>query len=74
MSKIPRKQLDLPLTTKGDLWTYGTNHMRLPVGTTDGHVLTVDSNETAGIKWAAASGGGSEPDSDQIILAVEVFS
>jgi len=29
----------------------------LPVGATNGHVLTVDSAEASGMKWAAASGG-----------------
>lgn len=48
--------------------------VRLPVGATNGHVLTVDSSESAGIKWAAASGGGTPGDDDQTILAVQVFS
>jgi len=47
------------LTTKGDLITYTTLPARLAAGT-DGHVLTADSSQAAGIKWAAAaaSGGG----------------
>lgn len=43
-----------PLTTKGDLYTYSTTDARLGVGT-NGYVLTADSAETTGLKWAAAS-------------------
>jgi hypothetical protein len=50
--------LTSPLTTKGDIWVYGTGDTRLPVGT-DGHTLVADSVETTGLKWVApaASGG-----------------
>lgn len=48
-----------PATTKGDLILHdGTNSVRLAVGVTNGHVLTVDSTAATGVKWAAASGGG----------------
>jgi len=46
-----------PLTTKGDLYGFSTVDARLPVGT-NGHVLTADSTQSLGIKWAAAAGGG----------------
>lgn len=45
-----------PLTTKGDVFVYGSADARLPVGT-NGQVLTADSAQTLGVKWAAAGGG-----------------
>jgi len=46
-----------PLTTKGDLYTFSTSDARLGVGTNT-HVLTADSAEATGLKWAAPAGGG----------------
>lgn len=47
-----------PTTTKGDMIVRdSTEDVRLPVGT-DGQVLTADSAESAGVKWATASGSG----------------
>lgn len=45
---------------KGDLIVATANDTptRLAVGATNGHVLTVDSAEATGLKWAAAAGGG----------------
>lgn len=48
-----------PLTTKGDLFTFSTLNARLGVGA-NGTVLTADSAEATGLKWAtpaAASSG-----------------
>lgn len=44
------------LTTKGDIEGYSTSRLRIPVGT-DNQVLTADSAQAAGIKWAAAGAG-----------------
>jgi trimeric autotransporter adhesin len=55
-----------PLTSRGDLLTKDglipNNHIRVPVGT-DGQVLTADSTETAGFRWAtpASTDDGTTP-------------
>ena len=55
-----------PLTTKGDIYVYGTTNTRLPVGT-DGYMLVSNSGVTDGIDWTGpgdtslrASSGGWE--------------
>jgi hypothetical protein len=49
--------LTSPLTTKGDLWGFSSVDARIPIGS-DTQVLTADSAQTLGLKWAAAPGGG----------------
>ena len=46
-----------PLTTKGDIWGYSTLDARIPIGAND-TVLTADSTQALGLKWAAVAGGG----------------
>lgn len=48
--------LSSPLTTKGDVWGYSTTNARIPVGT-NGQILTADSAEALGVKWATPSSG-----------------
>src|SRR6185312_2636086 len=45
-----------PTTTKGDLIVHGTTTTRLPVGA-DGQMLTADSTQTLGVKWAPTPTG-----------------
>ena len=53
-----------PATTKGDLIVSdGTDNVRLPVGTNN-FVLTADSTQATGVKWAAASGSGATISND----------
>lgn len=48
-----------PTSTKGDIEVNnGTTNVRLGVGA-DGQVLTADSTQAAGLKWATAGGGAS---------------
>lgn len=57
MSWKPRTIFEL-LTTKGDLSAHdGSSLVRIPVGTDD-QVLTADSAQSSGMKWADATGGG----------------
>ena len=44
-----------PLTTKGDLYGFSTLDARVPIGANN-TVLTADSNEATGLKWAAPAG------------------
>ena len=46
-----------PLTTKGDLFGFDTADARIPIGT-NGHILTADSTQSLGLKWAAPAAGG----------------
>jgi hypothetical protein len=47
----------LPLTTKGDLFGFDTANARIPIGTNN-QVLTADSTQSLGLKWATPSSGG----------------
>ncbi|NCX94572.1 MAG: hypothetical protein EBX40_07840, partial [Gammaproteobacteria bacterium] len=44
-----------PLTTKGDLFGYDTAAARIPIGSNN-QVLTADSTQALGLKWATPSG------------------
>ena len=46
-----------PLTTKGDLYGFSTVDARIPIGANN-TVLTADSSESLGLKWATPAGGG----------------
>jgi hypothetical protein len=61
-------------TTKGDLVAFnGTDAARLAVGTND-HVLTADSTQSTGLKWAAIPVSTVNFHDAENILAVQVFT
>ena len=45
------------LTTKGDLHGYSSSNTRIPIGDND-QILTADSAQALGLKWATPGGGG----------------
>jgi len=49
-----------PLTTKGDLHVFSNADTRQGIGS-NGQVLTADSAQTTGMKWATPSGGFADP-------------
>ena len=46
-----------PLTTKGDVYGFSTVDARIPIGAND-TVLTADSTQSLGLKWATPAAGG----------------
>ena len=61
-----------PLTTKGDIFTFTTVDARLPVGANT-FVLTADSAEATGLKWAAAGVGDMILASAQTVTGAKTF-
>lgn len=50
----------LPITTKGDIYIYGSNPIRLPIGT-KGQELSPDTSSLNGIKWVTPASYQSTP-------------
>lgn len=46
-----------PLTTKGDIYGFSTSDARIPIGA-NATVLTADSTESLGLKWATPTAAG----------------
>jgi hypothetical protein len=61
------------ITKGGILVANGSGWVILPAGT-DGHILTLDSAQSAGLKWAAASGGGGGGDLTRLFSGTSTTS
>ena len=59
--------VDPPTTTKGDVSGFDTTFARIPVGV-NSTVLTADSTEALGLKWAAAATPDSSVDTDIVVM------
>lgn len=69
-AKIPKSQV----TAKGDILaaTASATVTNVPVGT-NGQVLTADSAQASGVKWATPSGGGSFTAEDENVIISSRF-
>lgn len=61
-----------PLTSKGDLFGFGTTPLRVPVGS-DGQCLVADSTQLTGLRYGSCGGGGGggglpDPGANGIVL------
>jgi hypothetical protein len=62
-----------PLTTKGDVYGFSTVDARIPVGANN-TVLTADSTQALGLKWATPAAGGMTLISETTASAVSSLS
>jgi hypothetical protein len=62
-----------PLTTKGDLYGFSTSDARIPIGANN-TVLTADSTESLGLKWATPAAGGMTLISETVASAISSLS
>ena len=56
------------VSTKGDLQGFSTVAARIPVGT-NGQVLTADSTQATGLKWAAAAAGATGVPANVLVIS-----
>jgi hypothetical protein len=59
-----------PTTTKGDLIVHGSTTTREPIGS-DGQILTADSTQSTGLKWAAAQAAGNATSSSPGLVQLD---